>query len=221
MRARNALVLAVSLVMAGAICGGALASGRKMTKTEIIERIEATGLEPEIHAIIDLELAQPPEVIAADYRIEPQGSQQIAIDGSGGMFSLMPDGRILLIDSEGSFGIVASDFNELVAITTGLPSWRDALRFMGEPDIKKAEAAWSDYVRQWGLDKGLDKPWPYGSEGFSVATPGAARQEIRTRLGITASADPFSALHRTVNQRSGDVTVFWQEQPLLLFGRGD
>ena len=219
MRARNALVLAVSIVIAGAVCGDALASGRKMTKTEIVERIEATGLEPEIHAIIDLELAQPPEVVAADYRIEPQGSQQFAIDGSGGLFSLMPDGRILLIDSEGSFGIVASDFNELVAITTGLPSWRDALRFTGEPDLEKAKAAWSDYVRQWGLDKGLDKPWPYGSEGFSVATPGAARQEIRARLGIAASADPFAALHRAVNKRSEDVTVYWQEQPLLLFGR--
>ena len=219
MRARNALVLAVSIVIAGAVCGDALASGRKMTKTEIVERIEATGLEPEIHAIIDLELAQPPEVVADDYRIEPQGSQQFAIDGSGGLFSLMPDGRILLIDSEGSFGIVASDFNELVAIATGLPSWRDALRFTDEPDLEKAKAAWSDYVRQWGLDNGLDKPWPYGSEGFSVATPGAARQEIRTRLGIAASADPFAALHRAVNQRSGDVSVFWQEQRLLLFGR--
>ena len=217
MSARKALVLAVSLVVAGATCGGALASGRKMTKTEIVERIEATGLEPEIHATIDLELAQPPDVVTDDYRIEPQGSQQFAIDGSGGMFSLMPDGRILLIDSEGSFGIVASDFDELVAIATGLPSWRDALRFMGEPEIKKAKAAWSAYVRQWGLDK----PWPYGSEGFSVATPGAARQEIRARLGIAASADPFAALHHAVNQRSGDVSVFWQEQPLLLFGRGD
>ena len=78
--------------------------------------------------------ASPPQIVGDEYRIEPEGSQQFAMDGSGGMFNLMPDGPILLIDSEGSFGIVASDFNELVAIATGLPSWRDTLRFVGEPN---------------------------------------------------------------------------------------
>lgn len=42
------------------------------------------------------------------------------------MFNLMPDGPILLIGSEGSFGIVTSDFNELVAIATGFADGADA-----------------------------------------------------------------------------------------------
>ena len=69
------------------------------------------------------------------------------------------------------------------------------------------------------LDKGLDRQWPYRPELYSVATPGAASQAIRARLGVEVSADPFFALHRAVNEKNGDVSVFWQGDPLILFGR--
>jgi hypothetical protein len=176
MTARNVLALLLSSVIAAIASGQASAVGGVMTKSEIIQKIEASALELEIGAIFELELGEPPQIDGDEYRITPEGSQQFAMDGSGGTFNLMPDGRILLIDSEGSFGVVASDFNELVAIATGLPSWREALRFVGEPNLLQARAAWGAYVRQWALDEALDKPWPYEPGGYSVATPGAARQ---------------------------------------------
>jgi hypothetical protein len=99
-----------------------------------------------------------------------------------------------------------------------LPSWRDALRFVGEPDLAQARAAWAAYVEKWELDKALDKPWPYDPGGYSVATPGAARKAIRARLGVEASPDPFAALHRAVNTLNPDVSVSWQGEPLVQFG---
>lgn len=190
-----------------------------MTRSEIIQKIEASALELEIGAIFELELGEAPQIDGDEYTITPEGSQQFAMDGSGGTFNLMPDGKILLIDSEGSFGIVASDFNELVAIATGLPSWREALKFVGEPDLLQARASWAAYVRQWGLDEALNMPWPYEPGGYSAATPGAARQAIRKRLGVEASADPFAALYRAVNELNDGVAVSWQGEPLFRFGR--
>ncbi|XUY25598.1 hypothetical protein RMR21_008195 [Agrobacterium sp. rho-8.1] len=219
MKALNALALALSCIIAAMTMGHGSAFGGAMTKSEIIQKIEATALELEIGSIFELELGEPPQIDGDEFTITPGGSQQFAMDGSGGTFNLMPDGRILLIDSEGSFGIVASDFNELVAIATGLPSWRDALRFVGESDLRQARAAWAAYVQQWGLDEALNKPWPYESGGYSIATPGAAREAIRKRLLVEVSADPFAALYRAVNELNDGVAVSWQGEPLLLFGR--
>lgn len=190
-----------------------------MTKSEIIQHIKASALEVEISTIFELELGEPPQTDGDDYKITPEGSQQFATDGSGGSYNLMPDGRILLIDSEGSFGVVASDFNEFVAIATGLPSWREALRFVGEPDLREARAAWAAYVQKWGLQEALNKPWPYEPAGYSVATPGEARAAIQKRLGVVASADPFGTLYRAVNELNDGVAVSWQGEPLTLFGR--
>lgn len=219
MRALNVLVLVFSFVIAAMALGQASAVGEVMTKGEIIQTIEASALELEIGAIFELELGEPPQIDGDGYTITPEGSQQFAMDGSGGTFNLMPDGRILLIDSEGSFGIVASDFDELVAIATGLPSWREALRFVGEPDLLQARAVWTAYIQQWGLDEALNKPWPYEPQGYSVATPGAARKAIRKELGVEASADPFAELYRAVNDLNDGVSVSWQGQPLYIFGR--
>lgn len=219
MAAGNAFILTVALIIAGMTSSADSASGGTMTKNDLIQKIEASGLRPEIGAVLELELGQPPEIPGDEYLVEPADLEQLAIDGSGGTFNVMPDGRILLIDSEGSFGVVASDFNEFVAIATGLPSWRNALRFVGEPDLGQAQAAWAAYVEKWKLDKALDKPWPYNPEGYSVATPGAARKEIRVRLGVQASPDPFAALHRAVNTLNRDVSVSWRGEPLVLFGR--
>ncbi len=219
MRARKALALALSGVIAAMTLGHISAFGGAMTRSEIIQKIEASSLELEIGSIFELELGEPPQIDGDEFIITPEGSQQFAMDGSGGSFNLMPDGRILLIDSEGSFGIVASDFNEFVAIATGLPSWRDALRFVGEPDLQQTRAAWAAYVQQWGLDEALNKPWPYETGGYSIATPGAAREAIRKRLGVEASADPLAALYRAVNELNDGVAVSWQGEPLYLFGR--
>jgi hypothetical protein len=219
MAAGNAFTLTVALIIAGMTFGADLASGGTMTKNSLIQKIESSGLEPEIGAVLELELGQPPEMPDDEYKVEPAGFEQFAMDGSGGTFNVMPDGRILLIDSEGSFGVVASDFNEFIAIATGLPSWRDALRFVGGPDPGRARAAWAAYVEKWELDKALDKPWPYDAGGYSVATPGAARKAIRSRLEVEASPDPFAALHHAVNTLNGDVAVSWRGEPLVLFGR--
>ncbi len=190
-----------------------------MTRSDIIRQIKASALEVEISTIFELELGEPPEIDGDQYKITPEGSQQFAMDGSGGTFNLMPDGKILLIDSEGSFGVVASDFNEFVAIATGLLSWRDALRFVGEPDLRQARAAWAAYIQKWGMDEALNKPWPYEHGGYSVATPGEAREAIRERLGVGTSADPFAALYRAVNELNDGVAVSRQGEPLILFGR--
>lgn len=217
MRARKALALLY--VIATGTFGYGAAFGEVMTKSEIIQQIKASALEVEINAIFELELGDPPQIDRDEYKITPEGSQQFAMDGSGGSINLMPDGRILLIDSEGSFGVVASDFNEFVAIATGLPSWRDALRFVGEPNLLQARAAWAAYVQKWDLDEAMNKPWPYESGGYSVATPGEARQAIRKRLSVAASADPFAALYHAVNGLNDGVAVSWQGEPLILFGR--
>lgn len=217
MRARKALALFCVIVTA--ISGHESAFGDVVTRSEIIRQIKASALEVEINTIFELELGEPPQIDGDQYEVSPEGSQQFAMDGSGGTFNLMPDGKILLIDSEGSFGVVASDFNEFVAIATGLPSWRDALRFVGEPDLREARAAWAAYIQKWGLDEALNKPWPYEPLGYSVATPGEAREAIRKRLGVGASADPFAALYRAVNELNDGVAVSWQGEPLILFGR--
>ncbi|WP_414831748.1 hypothetical protein [Afifella sp. YEN Y35] len=190
-----------------------------MKADEITERIEASPLKPEIEEIVELELVRPSKIILDDYRIEPPEARPFAMDGSGGFFSVTPDGRILLIDSEGLYGIVAPDFDTFIAIATGLPIWRDALRFVGEADIARARADWEAFLQKNGFEADLDAPWPYGSAGLSIATPGAARREIRAQLGIAASEDPFAALYHAVNGLSQDVSVFWQGEPLLLFGR--
>ncbi|WP_298959213.1 hypothetical protein [uncultured Methylobacterium sp.] len=217
--AKTRPVVAILLIVAGLAGARVPALGGTMTADEIAGRIAASPLKPEIGAIIDLDAPRPSRATADDYRIEPPGSRPFASDGAGGMFHLLPDGRILLIDSEGSFGVVASGFDEFVATATGLPSWRDALRFVGEPDLGRARAAWNGFVRRSGLDKELDGPWPYGSKGFSAPTPAVARRAIRSQWGIPASSDPFAALYHAVNRLSGDVSVSWQDDPLLLFGR--
>lgn len=217
MRVRKALAL--FYVIATATLGYRPAFGEVMTRGEIIQQVKASALEVEISTIFELELGEPPQLDGDEYKITPEGSQQFAMDGSGGTFNLMPDGRILLIDSEGSFGVVASDFNEFVAIATGLPSWRDALRFVGEPNLQQARAAWAAYVQKWDLDEALNRPWPYESGGYSVSTPGKAREAIRKRLSVGASADPFAALYHAVNELNDGVTVSWQGEPLILFGR--
>lgn len=220
MRRRSRFVIAVFLALAGMTCGTVRASGETMTKSEIIDKIEASGLDAEINSVLGLELGRPSDFVGDEYLIEPEASEPFAMDGSGGTFNLLSDGRILLIDSEGGFGVVASDFDEFVAMGTGLPGWRDALKFAGEPDLAKARAAWAAYAQKWGLDNGMDAPWPFaGVQNYSVATPRAARQAIRARLGVEIAADPFAMLHRAVNELNGDVRVSWQGEPLLPFGR--
>ncbi len=185
----------------------------------IVQRIEASPLRAEIGAILEIDSSSPPESADLGYTIQPPGTSYLAGDGAGGEFRVLSDGRILLIDSEGSYGILAPNFQAFVGMATGLPGWRDALRFVGEPDLGQARRNWADFARQWRLEQALDEPWPYEGQRFATATPGKGRVAIREAFGAPAIADPFAALHRAVNETSGDISVSWNGEPLLLFGR--
>ena len=149
-----------------ALLGSTIVSGaeNRMSANEIADRIEASHLKPEISAILELEPIPASYVAGDDTQIEPAEAPAFALDGSGGTFHVLADGRILLVDSEGSFGVVARDFPEFIGIATGLPGWRDALRFVGEPDLAQARARWEAYVRKWSLDTASNETWPYAPE---------------------------------------------------------
>ncbi len=199
---------------------GAYAGETALKAEEIARLISQSSLQDEILGVMELELPSPADEGLDDFKIEPSDRQSFAIDGSGGWYYVLGDGRILMVESEGTAGVVAPDFETFLAIATGLPGWRDALRFVGEADLETARAAWLDYVRQWDLDAAMDKPWPYYPEQFSIATPGLAREAIRAEFGISAASDPFAALYQAVNMLNGDVKVAWQGADFEIFGAG-
>ncbi len=189
----------------------------------IVERIVASGLEPEISAIVELEAALPSDTSQSNLQgidIECTcGHEPFALDGSGGSYHVLGDGRILLVGSEGSAGVVAADFKEFVGIAIGLPGWRDALKFVGHDGLDAARAGWQAFVAKWGLDDSLGEPWLFDLDGFATATPAEARDLILQRLGAPPLSDPFGALHRAVNALNGDVVVTCHGEPLRQFGR--
>lgn len=201
------------------MAANALAAEAEMRADEIKQRIAQSALQGEISAVLELELPNAAYAGLDDFDVAPADHASFAIDGAGGWYYVLGDGRILLVDSEGSAGVVASDFDAFLAMTTGLPGWRDALRYVGEPDVEAALAGWRDFARQWNLEAAMQRPWPYSPETFSIPTPGEARDAIRAEFGIPTAADPFATLYKAVNTLNGDVTVVWEGQPYLIFGR--
>lgn len=206
------------------LLAGGSAMGAEGMAADLIARIKASGLEAELHARAELEAAGPdnPGDIGLDERIAivaPVGQALFAYDGAGGSYHVLADGRILLIDSEGRAGVVARDFGQFIAIATGLPGWRDALRFVGRESLEAARGEWAAFVARWNLEAQMDGPWPYGDD-FSTPTPRAGGAAVARALGAAEIADPFGALHKAVNTLNDDVTVTWAGgENYLLFGR--
>ena len=190
---------------------------------EIVQSVRGSGLEPEIAAILELEASTNADAsqgsLASAVITAAEPRSFFGEDGAGGVFFVLGDGRILLVDSEGSAGVVAASFEEFVGVATGLASWRGALKYVGDGDLASARAEWQRFVAEWQLDQQINDPWPYNPGGFSTRTPAEARAAIRERFKAPLPADPFAALHRAVHSLNGDVSVTWNGEQLQRFGR--
>lgn len=185
---------------------------------DIVDRVARSGLEPELHGLIEFEAAREgygPGHYSAIEISAPGEWAMFAYDGAGGGYYLLEDGRILFIDSEGLAGVVAKDFGAFIAMATSLPSWRDALRHVGPDDLSVARAQWLAYARQWRLLEQYEQGWPYGAEGYTYPTPQAAGEAVRNYFGVNEPADPFGALHDAAHALNGDVSVSMDGYPYL------
>ncbi|WP_453932577.1 hypothetical protein [Acidovorax temperans] len=77
-------------------------------------------------------------------------------DGAGGRYILLPDQRILLISSEGSAGVIASDFVAFLDLVSGAPYWEDMLHFSRGGDLGYMTQA--EELRR--SDPRNDEDWP-------------------------------------------------------------
>jgi len=185
---------------------------------DIIGQVARSGLEPELHGLIEFEAARKGYGPGHDPALEiavPGDWAMIAYDGAGGAYYLLEDGRILVIDSEGMAAVVAKDFGAFIAIVTSLPNWRDALRYMAIEDVEAARAQWLAYARQWQLREQYEQGWAYGGDGFAYPTPRAAGEAIRRYFAVDEPADPFGALHAAVHGLNDDVRVSMDGFPYL------
>lgn len=187
---------------------------------EIVDRLQSLALEQEISEIIDLCVLRPeePRPSSTDgLEIKSSSAHELfGRDGAGGGYYVLTDGRILYVDSEGSFGIVGADFKEFIAIATGLPGWHDALKLLKLEPVDVAREKWRSFVDKWGAEDELDEPWPE-DEGFKTGTPAEARVTIREHFGVEPLPDPFGALHHAVRMLGEDVSVTWNGDPARSF----
>lgn len=192
------------------LCCQAMAMDVKQAAQDIVDQVAQSGLELELHGLIEFEAAREGYGLGHDPAIEisaPGDWAMFAYDGAGGGYYLLEDGRILLIDSEGMAGVIAKDFGAFIATLTSLPSWRDALRHVGAEDVDVARAQWLAYAGQWGLLEQYEQGWAYGAEGYTHPTPRAGGEAIRAYFEVEAPADPFGDLHEAVHELNGDVSV--------------
>lgn len=220
------LVNALLLVLVSSTTGqlkAAPAMDPDVKATEIVQSIRSSGLQPEIAAVLELEASTNEDAsgdsLASAVITAAEPRSFFGEDGAGGIFYVLGDGRILLIDSEGSAGVVAASFEEFVGVATGLASWRDALKFVGDGDLASARAEWEKSAAKWQIDQQINAPWPYDPGGFSTRTPGEAREAIRKHFNAPLLADPFAVLHKAVHTLNGDVSVTWKGEQLRRFGR--
>lgn len=194
-----------------------------MNAAAIVNLIAGSNLEPEINAVMELERAvEPPGQYPAleGLEITADGTHEwFGIDGAGGTYHVLSDGRILLVDSEGSAGVIAGTFHDFVATAVGLPGWRDALRFVGDADLEAARVEWLAYLGQWGLEAQLDEPWTFGLDAYTTRTPREARTAIMQYFNVVEPEDPFAMLHHAINTMNDDIAVSWNGNELRLFGR--
>lgn len=208
MKVRQGLMACLALVM---LCCHAVAMDVDSASRDIVESVVQSGLEPEIHGLIEFEAARADYGPGHDPAIEirsPGTWAMIGYDGAGGAYYLLEDGRILAIDSEGSASVVAADFDAFIATVTSLPSWRDAIRHMKPGDMEAARASWLAYAEQWGLYAQYDEGWPYEGDTFTHPTPRAGGEAIRAHFGVGAPSDPFAELYKAIHALNDDVSVF-------------
>ncbi|MBY3064800.1 hypothetical protein HFO74_15420 [Rhizobium laguerreae] len=193
---------------------------RQQRAVEIVDRLQSLALEQEIGDILDLYVLRPDDPKPSStggLEIEsPEAHELFGRDGAGGGYYVLRDGRILYVDSEGSFGIVGTNFKEFIAIATGLPGWHDALKPVKLQSIDVAREKWRSFVDKWGAEDELDEPWP-DDEGFKTGTPAEARAAIREHFGVEPLADPFGALHHAVRTLGKDISVKWGSDPAQSF----
>lgn len=187
---------------------------------DIMAAVQISGLETEISAVVELEVGA--ETVTASglegLDVDVPAEQDVfGFDGAGGTYHVLDDGRILLVDSKGSAGVVALSFQDFIAIATGLPGWRSALRAIGNKDLAAARADWLALRIKWDLDRIAHSPWQYGT-GYKTATPGQAASLIAKALEASRMDDPFAALHTAIHTRNDDVKVRWNGQLLALPG---
>lgn len=189
----------------------------------IVDQILGSGLGPEIQALIELEVGEQldsshPSLAGIEVECAV-GSEPFAVDGAGGSYHVLADGRILLVSSEGSAGVIAASFKEFIGVTMALASWRDALKFVGLETLDAARAAWLAFVAKWGLDAQPDEPWLFDLGDFTTTTPAEARTLTLARFDAPRLVDPFGALYRAVTTLNGDVRVTCHGEPLSQFGK--
>ncbi|WP_196258757.1 hypothetical protein [Pelagibacterium limicola] len=198
---------------------------REWSAREIVAEIENSRLAGEINAVMALEAASEGYGLGLDERIEiifAGGQELFGYDGAGGTYHLLSDGRILYIDSEGYAGVVARDFDDFVGITTGIPDWQTALRFMGKDTLHGARTEWTAFLVQWNVQAQQDQPWPYMPELFNTPTPRQGRKAIADYFGSPILPDAFASLYRAVNTLNADVTVSPKgELPFFAVRSGD
>ncbi len=158
------------------------------TNTETQERLGDT---------CDFEVATDPHEPAAFTVEGAEGIHRIGRDGAGGEFVLLSGSRgVLYISSEGQAGIVAADFEELIALFVACPYWRDILKFSGNGKLAEMRRAAVALERMYG-DEELEE----------------ARAFLKAELGLPDPDDPVGALYRAVS--TSEVVVRGPDGPHL------
>src|SRR5690606_35301921 len=110
MKPTAVLAMCLGLVM---LSWQALAMDVNQAARDIIDRVAQSGLEPELHGLIEFEAAREGYGPRHDPAMEisvPREWAMIAYDRAGRGYYLNEDGRIIFIDSEGMAGVVAKNF---------------------------------------------------------------------------------------------------------------
>jgi hypothetical protein len=108
--------------------------------------------------------------------------RQIASDGSGGAFVLLPSQNVLYVSSEGRAGVIADNFEAFIQLVVAHPYWLDILKFSAGGDLQEMRRA-AD-----ALEATLD-----GEDDVNEA-----REEIRSALDLPEAGDSVGALYEAV-----------------------
>lgn len=128
----------------------------------------------------------------------------IARDGTGGLFLVQPSSsRVVYASSEGEAGVVAEDLEALMTLIVTYPYWQDLLKYSGKDHSVDEMRRAAPFV---------ESSWTGDEEAFA-----AAREFLKSGLGIAEPGDLIGALHRAA---STPVDVRFHDQPAQsLFGR--
>ena len=111
-----------------------------------------------------------------------ESPRQIAGDGSGGAFVLLPSQDVLYVSSEGRAGIIAGSFEAFVQLVVACPYWLDIVKFSAGGDLAEMRRA------AIALEATLDDEDEVNE----------AREEIRAALDLPEPDDSVGALYDAV-----------------------